>query len=154
MDEIFRSNARVGRVCDWTLIGVAVVSVLASAPLLWAWTGSVPLGLGLPSALIVAAVAVAVLVQRRAVRRHEALCDARSCPTRPAGPVGFPGGVTMEQAARDWEANLPALREALGMRTMREFEEGAREGIRRWNEQWPTGWILGGADRGHRDEEG
>ena len=78
MDEILRSNARVGRVCDWTLIGVAVVSVLASvgAPLLWAWAGSVPLALGVPSALIVAAVAAAVSVQRRAVRRHEALCAA------------------------------------------------------------------------------
>lgn len=78
MDEIWRSNARVGRVCDRTLIGVGAVSVLAAvgAPLLWAWTGSVPVALGLPSALIVTAVVVAVLVQRRAVRQHEALCDA------------------------------------------------------------------------------
>lgn len=79
MDEIWQSNARVGTVCDRTLIGVGAVSVLAAAgaPLLWAWTGSVPLALGLPSALIVAAVVVAVLVQRRAVRRHETLCAAR-----------------------------------------------------------------------------
>lgn len=77
MNEILRSNARVGRVCNWTLIGVGAVSVLASAgaPLLWAWAGSVPLALGLPSALIAAAVVVSAVVQRRAVRRHEALCE-------------------------------------------------------------------------------
>lgn len=80
MDEIWRSNARVGHVCDRTLIGVGAVSVLAAvgAPLLWAWTGSVPLALGVPSALIVVAVVVSAAVQRRAVRRHEAVCAART----------------------------------------------------------------------------
>jgi hypothetical protein len=77
MNEIWRSNARVGRVCDLALIGVAAVSVLATfaAPLLWWWAGSVPLAVGLPSALIVAAVVASAVVQRRAVRRHEALCE-------------------------------------------------------------------------------
>ena len=77
MNEILESNARVGRVCDRAVIAVAAVSVLATfaAPLLWVWAGSVPLAVGLPSALIVGAVVVSAVVQRRAVRRHEALCE-------------------------------------------------------------------------------
>jgi hypothetical protein len=51
---------------------------------------------------------------------------------------GFPVGVTMEEAARNWEANLPALRAALGLRSMREFEEGVPERIRRLSEAWPA----------------
>jgi hypothetical protein len=52
-------------------------------------------------------------------------------------------GVSMEEAARNFEANLPALREALGLRTMQEFVEGVQAGMRKLNEQWSSQRVLG-----------
>jgi hypothetical protein len=51
-------------------------------------------------------------------------------------------GVSLEEAARNWEANAAALREALGMRTMQEFGEEVQAGMRKINEQWPAGRML------------
>lgn len=45
-------------------------------------------------------------------------------------------GVSVEQAARNFEANLPALRKALGMRTMAEFTEGAQANMHRFADLW------------------
>jgi len=76
MDGVLRSSARVSAACSATVAGVASVSVLAipASVLLWFATSSLWLSAAAPSAVIAVAVAVSVMIQRRAARRHEALC--------------------------------------------------------------------------------
>lgn len=50
-------------------------------------------------------------------------------------------GVSMEEAARNFEANLPALREALGLRTMQEFGDA----MQRFVKDRPPGRIIAAA---------
>lgn len=78
MDEILRSNARTGSICDLTVIGVAAVSIAAAvgAPFLWLATSNPWLAIAAGAAVIAAAVTAAVLIQGRAVRRHGELCAA------------------------------------------------------------------------------
>jgi hypothetical protein len=78
VNEILQSSARATRTLNATVLGVAVVSIIATASsaAIMIWTQAFWLALAAPSAAIAAAVVTAVLVQRRAVRRHKALCDA------------------------------------------------------------------------------
>jgi hypothetical protein len=67
---------------------------------------------------------------------------AKMAPEVNPDPFAALRGVSLEEAARNWEANAAALREALGMRTMQEFGEEVQAGMRKINEQWPAGRML------------
>lgn len=60
-------------------------------------------------------------------------------------------GTSMEQIARNWDANLPALREATGMRSMQELSESVQAGMRTINETLtPQRLLTAAADEYNR----
>lgn len=81
MDEILRSNKHVHDVCESMLLVVAAVFIATVAAAVWLAAGIAGARMSWPVlALIpvidIAAIVASALVQRRAVNRHNALCDA------------------------------------------------------------------------------